>query len=325
MKKAIFIIIGIILVVSVIVTGSYGLAKEDIAIYEQAVALQEEADDIGFADFTLTDYPISFFDGDHDYVVTWENGDYHIDKRSPVLDTIVATAYPVEDHYEILVPTVAKMSALLNAMGTVNTVGSLSSEDAISSDSDYGTEEQIATIWHEALHAYQLTHFLHNVEAICDAGVDENMITDYADANAEAVALFEQQAKLLEQAVKCDDIDKIREYILTYKELYEERNALLPADVLALEEYYTRIEGSACYMEAMIYKLQLPDTFAEAYLDNISVYSNGSGKYYRIGMAQCMLLDKLDPEWKEGYDFSVSLNELLYRIAEDGLHVSSAE
>lgn len=298
-RRLVVLLIGGALVVGVIATGSYGLSQEDSAIYEDAVALEESARNIGFADFALTDYPVAFYDGDRDYVLTWEQDGYRVEKRRAVYNAIVATAYPVDDHYEVLAPTLDKMSSVLGMISMGN--------------SGYGAEEQIATIWHEAFHCYQLTHFAENVEAIFPQGIDESAIVTEADGSPRAVSLFRQQAQLLQDAVKTDDVDRIRECIVKYKELDEERRQLLPADVIALEDYYTRVEGSACYVEACIYKMLAPDSFERTYTDIVSEYVDGSAKYYHTGMAQCMILDRLNPEWKKGFDFSEPMMELIYR------------
>lgn len=298
-RRLAILLTGMALIAGVIATGSYGLSREDSAIYEGAVALEESARNIGFADFALTDYPVAFYDGDRDYVLTWEQDGYRVEKRRAVYNAIVATAYPVDDHYEVLAPTFDKMSSVLGMISMGN--------------SGYGAEEQIATIWHEAFHCYQLTHFAENVEAIFPQGIDESAIVTEADGSPRAVSLFRQQAQLLQDAVKTDDIDRLRECIVKYKELDEERRQLLTADVIALEDYYTRVEGSACYVEACIYKMLAPDSFESAYTDIVSEYVDGSAKYYHTGMAQCMILDKLNPEWKKGFDFSEPMMELIYR------------
>ncbi len=298
MRKAIVVFTGIALVIGVIVTGTYGLSKEDLAIYQRAVALEEQGGNIGFAGFALTDYPVAFYDGEQDYVLVWEGDGYSIEKRKAVINFIAATAYPVGDHYEVLTPTVQKMSSLLNLMS----MGAM----------EYGAEEHIATLWHEAFHCYQSTHFPENISAICPAEADEGIIAGEADANPQAVSLFRQQAQLLEDAVKAEDVDKIKECIVKYKELDEERRLLLSSEVIALEDYYTRVEGTARYIEACVYKMLVPEQFGSTYLDAISDYAGGSAKYYKTGMAQCMILDRLSPDWKDGFDFSISVIDLIY-------------
>lgn len=245
MKKGIIILIGIALVIGVVATGTYGLSQEDLAIYQQAVELEESGSNMGFEGFALTDYPVAFYDGDQDYVVTWEGDGYSVKKRRAVINFIAATAYPVDDHYEILTPTIQKMSSLMGIMSA----GGMG----------YGVEEHTATIWHEAFHCYQATYFPESMDMICSGEIDEGIIAGEADTNPQAVSLFQQQAQLLEEAVKVEDVDRIRECIVRYKELDEERMLLLSKEVIALEDYYTRVEGTACYIEACIYRMLLPE------------------------------------------------------------------
>ena len=299
MKKAIIILIGIVLIAATVATGSEGISKKNIEIYERAVLLESGRDNLGFADFALTDYSVAFYDGDNDYVFKWNNDNYSISKREAVMDLMVATAYPYDGHYEVLAPTVERLSSVLAVMSA--------------GEYEYDIEEQVSTIWHEAFHCYQLTNYLENIEEICYEDIDETLIAECADSAPQAVALFEQQAELLEEAVRSDSVDKVRECILKYKQLDTERRALLSDDVIAIEEYYTRVEGTACYAEACIYKMQKPDKFEGSYIDGISEYSGGSEKYYRIGMAECMLLDIIDSSWKKDYDFSEPLINLIYR------------
>lgn len=298
MRKAVMILTGIVLVIGVIVTGNYGLSQEDLAIYRRAAVLEGEGGNMGFAGFAFTDYPVAFYDGDQDYVIVREGDEYGVKRRKAVINFMVATAYPVEDHYEVLTPTIQKMSSLMNLIS----MGGMA----------YGEEEHIATLWHEAFHCYQITHFPENINAIGPAEMDEGIIVQGADADPLAVSLFRQQARLLEDAAKAQDVDKIREYIVKYKELDEERKMLLSPEVIALEDYYTRVEGTARYIEACVYKMLVPEQFDSIYLDDISEYGQGSVKYYKTGMAQCMVLDRLDAGWKNGFDFSQPVIDLIY-------------
>lgn len=302
MKKIIIGLIGVVIVVGMIVTGSYGLSIENREIYEQAVALQEAVDEIGFEGFTFTDYPLAFYDGEQDYVITREGDTYRVDKRKALINFIAATAYPVDDHYEVHTPTVEQMSSLVGLLGA--------------GEGSYGSLEHIATLWHEAFHCYQLTNYLSNIEAICTAEAEEGIIAESVDSNEQAVELFKQQAQLLETAVKSDDMDKVRECIVQYKKLAEEREQLLSSQANSLEKYYTTVEGTACYIEACICRIQQSERFITDYVESVSEYGGGSGKYYKIGMAQCLILDKLNPNWKQGYDFSGPVIELIYEELE---------
>lgn len=298
MKKIGLAVVGIVLVAAVILTGNYGLSKKNIEIYEKAVALEESVEQLGFEEFSLTDYPVAFYNGDYDYVVTWKDDNYDIEKRKAVLNFVAATAYPVEDRYEVHTPTVEKMASLVNLVSQ--------------GDVDYGIQEQVSTIWHEAFHCYQLTNYLRHVEAICPSGVEPSVITEQIDTDEKVVTLFLQQTELLEEAKMCKDMDKLRAHIVEYKRLEEQRNAIMTEEIIALEEYYVRVEGTAYYVESCVCKMQNPSQYEEVYVASDESYQNGTSKYYRRGMVQCMILDELNPNWKQEYDFSESMMQLIY-------------
>ncbi len=301
MKRIVMGILGVVLLTGVLITAEYGLSKENIEVYEESIALQTKLDGIGFEGFDIADYPMAFYDGEKDYVLTREGTGYTITKRKALVDFIAATAYPVDGHFEVHTPTVEKMSSLVGIFGALE-------------GAEYGKNEHIITLWHEAFHCYQLTNYLTNIEAFCTTAVEESKIAEIVDVHEQAVELYKQQAALLEEAVKCEAIDKIREYIVQYKKLEDKRNLLLEEEIINLERYYTTVEGSACYVEANVCKVLEPERFEADYVNTISEYANGTAKYYKAGMAQCMILDKIAPQWKDGYDFSKVPMELIYEI-----------
>ncbi|MBR4085604.1 MAG: hypothetical protein IKK33_15125 [Lachnospiraceae bacterium] len=301
MKQIIMGILGVILLTGVLITAEYGLSEENIEVYEEAIDLQTKINGVGFDGFYITDYPMAFYDGEKDYVITREGTDYTITKRKALVDFIAATAYPVDGQFEIHTPTVEKMSSLVGMLGVLE-------------GAEYGKNNHIVTLWHEAFHCYQLTNYMTNIEAFCETAVEENKIAETVDVNEQAVELYKQQATLLKEAVKCEEIDKIREYIVQYKELEDKRNLLLEEEAINLERYYTTVEGSACYIEANVCKELEPERFEADYVNTIGDYANGTAKYYKAGMAQCMILDRIAPGWKNGYDFSKVPIELIYEI-----------
>lgn len=325
--------IGAVLLAGTVLTGQYGLPKEDKEIYEMACAQQEYVDELGFRDFRLTDYPLAYYDGNYDYVLTGEGESLQIVRRRPVLNTFVGTAYPVEDHYEIIVPTLEKFQSLFETLNTAGQLGGLSGGDSISfEESAYGEKEQVATIWHEAFHAWQSTFAEAEIAALLDGhnfeeeGFGEKLIVQEVDSRPEIKAIYEQELALLKQAAQLAaaesknteaEVDTLRNIILQYRQLEEKRMGMLPEEVLILEEYYKRLEGSAYYVEGYIYqKLYSREAFAEQYLEGLDVYAGGSNKYYGIGMAYCRILDRIDPDWKSGYDFSGNLADLIYEALE---------
>ena len=312
-KRVVVLLGGVILAVSVILTGNYGLSDIDKKCYENAAGMQKEIERIGFKDFKLADYPIAFCDGKHDYVIKASDGSYSIHKRKPVLDTFVATAYEVEGHYEVIAPTKEMMSRFMGVAGGV--------EQAVTGDSElaYDEDAQVATIWHEAFHCWQLTRFRDNVSGLngghdfSEEGYGEGMIVKECDENSEVAALYKEGAGLLKKAAETDDIGQIRELILQYKDIQKQRDELIDETVQKLEDYYTSLEGSACYVEAMVCRCLDEKKFEEYYMESIDLYVKGSSKYYYSGMAQCMILDKLDSTWKAGYDFSEPLISMIYQ------------
>ena len=100
---------------------------------------------------------------------------------------------------------------------------------------------------------------------------------------------------------------------MQYKDIQKQRDELIDETVQKLEDYYTSLEGSACYVEAMVCRCLDEKKFEEYYMESIDLYVKGSSKYYYSGMAQCMILDKLDSTWKAGYYFSEPLISMIYQ------------
>lgn len=314
-----YILTGIVVLTGSIATGSWGLSDKDKAIYEMAAEQQDSVNAFGFEGFELADYPVTFFDGDYDYVVQPETDGYSVEKRMPVINTFVGTAYEVDGHYEVIVPTIDKFSEMFDILSAATTAGELSEHSDLSFEKDeYGEKEQVATIWHEAFHAYQMTKAEPQIEevlaghAFSEEDLQEGLIVKQVDENEEQRALYEEQMALLKEAVSTSEVDTLKEIIIQYKELEEERTALLSEEVRILEEYYKRFEGSARYVEAMVYRnLYSEEAFQARYIENLDVYQGGSGKYYGIGMAECLILDRLCGDWKAEYDFSESFLDLI--------------
>ena len=322
-KITLYALLGVVLLVGVLFTGTSGLSRENLDVYQTAMELQEEMEAVSFSGFRVAEYPVSFYDGKKDYVVTVKDNEYTVSTRKPVLPTFVGTAYPVEDKYQIFLPTVEKFSELF---GMINTAGNLS--DAMNEGSlnftedEYGSLEHVATIWHEGTHAFQMTYYKDAISSILPEEFDfagnsgESLILTEVDSNPKVVELYSKEMELLKQAVLTSDIDKVKSLVIQYKEMDEKRRSLLSEETLLLEEYYERVEGTANYIESQAYGLLYSETAAtERYLKTLDSYEVANSKYYIMGMAKCRILDTLCPEWKETYDFSQSLTGLIYQYA----------
>lgn len=314
--------LGMVLLAGYALTGKKSVEKEDREIYQTAVSLQDQVDQLGFTEFILEEYPVAMYDGKQEYV--FYKGE--IKQRKPVLETFVGTAYPVGDHFEVLVPTMEKMEGLLSLAGGTET---------LVSGSGYGSEQQIATIWHEACHAWQFTKFpvlSEKMEKRGQADISEaEWIVKEVDENAQIKGQLEKEMKLLEKGAEAalsyknakgnaDErgaaVDEIKEVILKYKKQELDRKRFMTPEAVQAEQQCEQTEGMAYYVESLVFREQSGQkAYTKRYIESISTFEGGRGKYYRTGMAKCLMLDVLMPDWKEKLDFTKSLDQLL----EEGL------
>ncbi|MDU7706786.1 MAG: hypothetical protein E7J94_05855 [Clostridium sp.] len=312
-QKVIAAAVGTALLAGWIFTADRGIGIQEKQIYSKALEEQEQADKLGFSNFRLEDYPVAMYDGKADYV--FYKGS--IEKRSPVLETFAGTAYPVGDHYEVIIPTLERFDGLLSLAGGV---------EGMVSGSGYGEKEPIATIWHEAFHAWQLSHYKILGEDLSPAEMekeleqsgketgdsDEALFVKEVDQNKVQKQRLEKEMQLLKAAAEEKDTDKMKAVILQYKELQRQRRENMSPEAITAEQRCELTEGTAYYVEGNILRsLRSEKEYQDRYLDSLDVFEGGRGKYYRTGMAKCLILDRLDPDWKESLDFTKSLDQLL--------------
>ncbi|MDE7422328.1 MAG: hypothetical protein K2N51_01310 [Lachnospiraceae bacterium] len=221
-----FCIVGI-LAVAVFMTGQYGLSEKNLSIYASAVGMQESMEQLGFKDFVITDYPITFFDGNTDYVVEKNGDECKVTKRKPVLPTFVGTAY------EVILPTIEKFEEMFSMLDTVENIQTFDQSSNFSfQESEYGENEQIATLWHEGFHAWQMSKFENEIENILEGHTfseqdfHEGRIVKEIDKNSRVVNLYQQELKLLKHAVLSEDIDSVKQFVIKYRKLDEERKKI---------------------------------------------------------------------------------------------------
>ena len=317
-QKVIAAAAGIALLAGWTFTADRGIGIQEKQIYSKALEEQEQADKLGFSNFRLEDYPVAMYDGKADYVF-YQGG---IEKRSPVLETFAGTAYPVGDHYEVIIPTLERFDSLLSLAGGV---------EGMVSGSGYGKEEQIATIWHEAFHAWQLSHFRILGENLSPAQMEKELEQSGNETGSSEDALFikevdqdkEQKKRmikemqLLKAAAQEKETDKLKAAVVQYRTQQRQRQENMSAKALIAEQRCELTEGTAYYVEGNILRsLRSGKEYQERYLDTLDAFEGGRGKYYRTGMAKCLILDKLDPDWKESLDYTESLDQLLDKAAE---------
>ncbi|MGL4738520.1 MAG: hypothetical protein ACRCW2_13800 [Cellulosilyticaceae bacterium] len=306
MRKIGYGLVGVMLLVGTLATGTYGLSKRNRMIYTEVIALQDEITKLGFKQFELVDYPVSFYDGRKDYVMSGQEDSLVVNERNAVLPVFAGTTYWVDGTYNVIVPTIEKMRSLYQVMAS-----SLSDEEM--------DQEHVSVVWHEAFHAYQMTRYQRTLEQLLDDPTLEKsedlqrVIVEAVDRNEEVMQLHEKGMKALKEAASSQNIDQIRKAVLEYKKWEDAKARKLPEEVRALEDYYERVEGTARYVEAYVYQLQHgQDAFERRYIQDVGSDMGGSAKYYTSGMLKCLILDRLDPEWKDDYQFDQSLTALLY-------------
>lgn len=316
--KIIYGAVGFLLTAATVFTGSYGLSQENRRLYEEALSLQEKVEKVGFQDFQLADYKVRFYNGTKDYVVIPDTAGVQIQSvvsQQPVFDTFVGTTYEIEGEYQVILPTLEHFAKLFDLLGTAEQIseGSLSFEQA-----GYGRKEHIATLWHEAFHAYQMTHYIQKIQDLLPnenfAEEMQEIIVEDVDSQENVVKYLKEEVNLLKKAYQTSDLSQKQAIISEYFTLEEQRIQLLSPEAQTAEQYYELIEGTACYMESVIYQLEYnTEKMEEHYIQGFS-YENGSGKYYKIGLLKCYLLTQLKPDWNRNYQFEKSLNELLWEV-----------
>jgi len=171
------------------------------------------------------------------------------------------------------------------------------------SDSQY-----ISVLCHEAMHALQLSCWERKIivlaEDIADAGIEARIAETESDP--EIRAMYEKQADLLYRLAVSDDgvpvAETVREYIRTRKDTQALLSAKTGIDIDAVRSYadlYELLEGTARYAEAKAALALSDEELYGQYLHSLKETSHGKENYYRSGMGICMLLDRLDPEWKQ--------------------------
>ena len=309
-KYIAYALVGVILLIMVLVTGTNGLPKVDQEIYSDALKLEERVNGFGFEDFAISNYKVRFFDGTIDYVVKGDS----IEKEEAAFQTFVGTTVEIDGEYQVLLPTYDRFEQMFSALSTV---GSMAEGSSSFEETDYSTNAHMATLWHEAFHTWQFARQASQLlEMAEEAGIGEEtkyaeVLKNEVDSNNALVLSFEKEMQLLTQAYEENDIMKKCEILQQIFTLQEERKELLSKQAVFIEQYYEMVEGSAKYVEGCAFKeLEGQEAWESTYMGPFE-YENGSGKYYTSGMMKCLILDQIAPDWKATFDVTISLDVLL--------------
>lgn len=317
-----YMAVGAVLAVGSIFTGTYGLSNVNLGIYDTAVSQDETVQNMGFEGFSIKDYKVRFYDGKQDYVVQIDDkGVTSVTKEDAVLDVFAGTTMEVNGENQVIIPAYEQFSSLFDVLDAAETVsrgmeGNAEQAMAFTKNS-YSENSHIATIWHEAFHAWQYTNWKTDINALMrrvnltEGEGREDVIVEEVDSNSKMVNSFEQEMELLFQAYETENIDEKKELVSQALDIETERERGLSDSANAMEYYLDNLEGSAMYVEGQVYReLEGEDTWKEYYLGDFQ-YENGSSKYYKRGMLKCLLLDQMMEGWKGQFAGNCGLSQLL--------------
>ena len=170
--------------------------------------------------------------------------------------------------------------------------------------------EWATMVMHEYFHGFQFKNdgYLDIYEAITNAVLPDTLIALAAchDWYRESIT---QENDLLLKAIDANDIEVSRAYIQSFFELRNERRERvkkeLCIDIVALEQLYETMEGSARYIEYCLYR-----HFGNFNLSDAKwLYTVGRKYYYATGFNLLRLSDKLEIDYKYGIFKDVSTVE----------------
>ncbi|MCR5226792.1 MAG: hypothetical protein K6E27_06230 [Eubacterium sp.] len=284
---SLYMIMGAGLVLSGFATTERGLKEDDRREYDRVVEDFDELGNLGFDGYRPMDYKVAFSNGEKDFVLDYNGGDYEVSERDAVYQGLVGSIYQDGDEFQVVVPEYETWTAT-------------------------GSSSQLsAVIWHESFHAYQNTKF-NVLENSSEDGLSETELAERIDGDDKKRELYAKELEILSQIAdeenNCDAMDIALEYVT----VESERDALLDEVENTSEDFYEMVEGTAYYVESSVVRYENGDVACEKnYLENAGEYVEGNAKYYHHGMLECMLLDELDPEWKDSYNFDCSLSDVI--------------
>jgi hypothetical protein len=284
---AVYGLIGAGLIVSGFTTTERGLKEDNRKEYDRVVEDYAELGDMGFDGFRPMDYKVAFSNGEKDFVIDYNDGDYEVSERKAVYEGLVGSIYQNGNEFEVVVPEYDTWIAT-------------------------GSSSQLSSvIWHESFHAFQNTKY-HVLENASENGLSETELAERIDSDAEKKNMYEKELKILSQITDEEKNGDAETIALEYINVASDRDKILSDEEKVSEDFYEMVEGSAYYVEASVVRYENGEAaYQDKYINEAGNYIDGNSKYYHHGMMQCMLLDELDPQWKASYNFDKPLDEVI--------------
>ena len=159
--------------------------------------------------------------------------------------------------------------------------------------------EWATMVMHEYFHGFQFKNdgYLETYETITNTVLPDTLI-ELAASHDWCRESITQENDLLLKAIDANDIEVSRAYIQSFFELRNERRERvkkeLCIDIVALEQLYETMEGSARYIEYCLYR-----HFGNFNLSDAKwLYTVGRKYYYATGFNLLRLSDKLEIDYK---------------------------
>ena len=284
---AVYGLIGAGLILTGFTTTERGLKGDDRKEYDRVVEDYAELGDMGFDGFRPMDYKVAFSNGEKDFVIDYNDGDYEVSERKAVYEGLVGSIYQNGNEFEVVVPEYDTWIAT-------------------------GSSSQLSSvIWHESFHAFQNTKY-HVLENASENGLSETELAEKVDSDAEKKNMYEKELEILSQVTDEEKNCDAETIALEYINVASDRDNILSDEEKVSEDFYEMVEGSAYYVEALVVRYENGEAaYQDKYINEAGNYIDGNSKYYHHGMMQCMLLDELDPQWKASYNFDKPLDEVI--------------
>ena len=284
---AVYGLSGAGLILTGFTTTERGLKGDDRKEYDRGVEDYAELGDMGFKGFRPMDYKVAFSNGEKDFVIDYNDGDYEVSERKAVYEGLVGSIYQNGNEFEVVVPEYDTWIAT-------------------------GSSSQLSSvIWHESFHAFQNTKY-HVLENASENGLSETELAERIDSDAEKKNMYEKELEILSQITDEENNGDAETIALEYINVASDRDKILSDEEKVSEDFYEMVEGSAYYVEASVVRYENGEAaYQDKYINEAGNYIDGNSKYYHHGMMQCMLLDELDPQWKASYNFDKPLDEVI--------------
>ena len=284
---AVYGLIGAGLILSGFTTTERGLKEDNRKEYDRVVEDYAELGDMGFDGFRPMDYKVAFSNGEKDFVIDYNDGDYEVSERKAVYEGLVGSIYQNGNEFEVVVPEYDTWIAT-------------------------GSSSQLSSvIWHESFHAFQNTKY-HVLENASENDLSETELAERIDSDAEKKNMYEKELEILSQITDEEKNCDAETIALEYINVASDRDKILSDEEKVSEDFYEMVEGSAYYVEASVVRYENGEAaYQDKYINEAGKYIDGNSKYYHHGMMQCMLLDELDPQWKASYNFDKPLDEVI--------------